>query len=512
MSMRWGIALALGIAGATLGPVPTAEALRVLVFNSSRFVDSGQTYLPPGSQESDNLQAALQALGHTVTTIAGPFDSVGDCPGLPAQGPKQPGTLLATAAEYAAALANADVFLVPEHESWCNLPGELADNPSIGPVWRSWVEQGGAMVIHSSEEARPKVTSFLEVVFGLSGVAGVNGTGVQTAKTAAAALTQFAGGPAVLPGNASTGLLSLDTLPAGSLSIYDNGAAASVAIIPVGSGKIVFLGWDWTQSDPPFHGDGVPPFDDDGQNGGWYPVVLDAAVKESVTTPLTIVVSGGGTVTSDPAGLSCAASCTANVPKGTVLTLSATPAAGALFGGWTGGSCGGLGACVVTVGGATTLTATFTPVTGLALALALDRPAIPPGDTVRIDIAVANPGPAQPVDLYLGLLVPAELGGSFGCPALDPVAFVADNFARVVPACLSAAPATFPPLIGAVSIPGGLPATVVPGFWRPAIPADAPPGTYTVFLVATLPGAFAGGAIGPGDILALGLGSFTLVP
>ncbi|MGH7267101.1 MAG: hypothetical protein ACREMB_19965, partial [Candidatus Rokuibacteriota bacterium] len=275
--MRWRVALAVGIVGAALAPVSTAEALRVLVFNSSRFVDSGQTYLGPESQESDNLQAALKALGHSVTAIAGPFDAVGDCPGLPAEGPKQPGTLLATAAEYAAALGSADVFVLPEQESWCDLPGELLDNPGIGAAWRGWVEHGGALVIHSSEEARTKVGSLLDVVFGLRGVGGVDGTDVQTAKTAAAALTQFAAGPAVLRGNDSTGLIPLQTLPAGSLSVYDDGAAASVAIIPFGTGKIVFLGWDWTKSDPPFHGDGVPPFDDDGQNGGWYPLVLDAA-------------------------------------------------------------------------------------------------------------------------------------------------------------------------------------------------------------------------------------------
>jgi hypothetical protein len=57
-----------------------------------------------------------------------------------------------------------------------------------------------------------------------------------------------------------------------------------------------------------------------------------------------------------------------------------------------------------------------------------------------------------------------------------------------------------------------LPATVVPGFWRPAIPASAPPGSYTVFFVAVLPGAFASGGVGPDELVAVGLGSFTVVP
>jgi hypothetical protein len=48
-----------------VGTVAPAEALDVLVFNSTRFVDSGQVGYPVGSQESDNVQAALAALGHT---------------------------------------------------------------------------------------------------------------------------------------------------------------------------------------------------------------------------------------------------------------------------------------------------------------------------------------------------------------------------------------------------------------------------------------------------------------
>src|SRR2546422_888878 len=85
------------------------------------------------------------------------------------------------------------------------------------------------------------------------------------------------------------------------------------------------------------------------------------------TTPqdLALVVvragSGSGTVTSTPAGITCGAGCSAPYASGTAVTLTATPAAGSVFTGWSGGVCTGTGACSVTLTAATTVTATFTP-------------------------------------------------------------------------------------------------------------------------------------------------------
>src|SRR5206468_1221985 len=52
-----------------------------------------------------------------------------------------------------------------------------------------------------------------------------------------------------------------------------------------------------------------------------------------VLVPLTVTLGGGGagTVTSDPAGIECGATCTRSYPRGTVVTLTATPAPGARF-------------------------------------------------------------------------------------------------------------------------------------------------------------------------------------
>ena len=59
--------------------------------------------------------------------------------------------------------------------------------------------------------------------------------------------------------------------------------------------------------------------------------------------------SGSGTVTSSPAGILCGAACLASYVHGTVVTLTATPAAGSVFAGWT-GACTGTGACWLSAG------------------------------------------------------------------------------------------------------------------------------------------------------------------
>src|SRR2546428_97530 len=45
---------------------------------------------------------------------------------------------------------------------------------------------------------------------------------------------------------------------------------------------------------------------------------------------------GNGTVTSSPAGIDCGATCSAAYDSGTVVTLTATPASGSTFTGWSG--------------------------------------------------------------------------------------------------------------------------------------------------------------------------------
>ena len=80
------------------------------------------------------------------------------------------------------------------------------------------------------------------------------------------------------------------------------------------------------------------------------------------TLTITEIGTGSGTVTPNPSGLTYAA--------GTVVTLTATPASGSVFAGWT-GACTGTGTCAVTMNQNQTVTADFerAPFGGAGLAL-----------------------------------------------------------------------------------------------------------------------------------------------
>ncbi len=85
---------------------------------------------------------------------------------------------------------------------------------------------------------------------------------------------------------------------------------------------------------------------------------------------LTVAATGNGTVASTPAGINCGTDCEEDFPSGTLVTLTATPAEGTIFAGWT-GACTGVGTCVVSMDGPLSVGASFStpqfvPVASLA--------------------------------------------------------------------------------------------------------------------------------------------------
>ncbi len=94
-------------------------------------------------------------------------------------------------------------------------------------------------------------------------------------------------------------------------------------------------------------------------------VAMTSAQSVSATftlLPFALSVStagtGTGTVTSTPAGISCGTTCSASFNAGTSVTLTATPASGSIFAGWS-GACTGTAACTVAMSAAQSVTATF---------------------------------------------------------------------------------------------------------------------------------------------------------
>ncbi len=105
----------------------------------------------------------------------------------------------------------------------------------------------------------------------------------------------------------------------------------------------------------------LPDFDIEGT-----PRVLGASVdigayeydEDSPLLSLTLAGTSSGMVTSSPTGINCGSDCFQAYDIDTLVTLTATPATGSTFTGWS-GACTGLDACTLTMDAAQSVTATF---------------------------------------------------------------------------------------------------------------------------------------------------------
>ncbi len=81
---------------------------------------------------------------------------------------------------------------------------------------------------------------------------------------------------------------------------------------------------------------------------------------------LSVAVSGSGTVSSQPGGIDCGNTCSAEFAAGTAVTLTAAPASGQVFSSWGGACSGSTTTCNVTLSAARSVTAAFiaAPATG----------------------------------------------------------------------------------------------------------------------------------------------------
>ncbi len=86
-----------------------------------------------------------------------------------------------------------------------------------------------------------------------------------------------------------------------------------------------------------------------------------AQVVTGTAPSLTVSLAGAGSGTVAGTGIDCPSECATLYPTSTTVTLTATPASGSTFDGWTGGGCSGTAACTTTVTGIESITASFTP-------------------------------------------------------------------------------------------------------------------------------------------------------
>lgn len=96
----------------------------------------------------------------------------------------------------------------------------------------------------------------------------------------------------------------------------------------------------------------------DGDLNGSARCDIGAMELKQFTLSVKRVGAGTGTVSSQQQGIQCGSDCTENVFEQTKVTLTATPASGSIFTGWS-GSCTGTGTCVVDMWAHREVTATF---------------------------------------------------------------------------------------------------------------------------------------------------------
>ena len=159
--------------------------------------------------------------------------------------------------------------------------------------------------------------------------------------------------------------------------------------------------------------------------------------------PLTVTKagSGSGTVTSVPAGINCGAACISSYAVGTVVSLTATPAANSGFSGWSGDPDCSDG--VVTMDAARNCTATFTLASDLTVSAFSAPTTGAAGMAISVTSTTKNqagtiPAPASTTKFYLSADATWDAGdtplGSRAIPALAPGAVSSGSTSLTIPA------------------------------------------------------------------------------
>ncbi|MBF8295611.1 MAG: Calx-beta domain protein [Bacteroidetes bacterium] len=135
---------------------------------------------------------------------------------------------------------------------------------------------------------------------------------------------------------------------------FDDGTIVTLTATP--DANSIFTGWSGAAT-----GTGTATLSMDAAKS-----VTATFTKRTYTLDVTHAGTGGGVVTSTPAGIYCGSTCSATFDGGTVVTLTATPDANSIFAGWSGAATGA-GIATLSMDGDKSVTATFTKKTELQL-------------------------------------------------------------------------------------------------------------------------------------------------
>lgn len=106
------------------------------------------------------------------------------------------------------------------------------------------------------------------------------------------------------------------------------------------------------------------------------------APAASFTLTVNKAGTGGGTVSSSPAGINCGVNCSASFSSGASVILNPVADTGSTFAGWS-GACTGTGTCSITMDAAKTVTATFNTTPAGSPTITVAKPANAPTDATR---------------------------------------------------------------------------------------------------------------------------------
>lgn len=193
-----------------------AHAAVIAAFDNGRYVDTDSAR---PDAESDNVRESSKRFGHSINR----FTKI-DPTGL------------------RSVLENSDVLLFPELEVRELAPDLDAEALSI---LRDFVGGGGGLVINGTGNRH--ATDLLNLLFGWNLIVG--GVG-QAAMTEDGAATRFAGGRDELPALQRTRGLEISELPRHAVAVYAQDLRAPVVRLRYGSGRVVYLGWDWFDAEP----------------------------------------------------------------------------------------------------------------------------------------------------------------------------------------------------------------------------------------------------------------------